>query len=89
MHAIGMFDHQGPLTLEGFEVAVVRDATAAAKVPESDGYRSAVVNFRFLANAVITTTEAAKLMAKADGRKRIAATGDGLRPFGNGSSPRR
>jgi hypothetical protein len=45
------------------------DSERTAKVPESDGYQSAVVNFRFLANAVITTTEAAELMAKADGRQ--------------------
>jgi hypothetical protein len=30
MHNIGMFDRKGALTTEGFEVAVVSDATAAA-----------------------------------------------------------
>lgn len=42
---------------QGFEVAVVKDATAAAKVPEGDGYESALVNFRFIANTVWTTQE--------------------------------
>ena len=43
---------------QGFEVAVVKDATAAAKVPEGDGYQAALTNFRFLANTVWTTDEA-------------------------------
>ena len=37
---------------QGFEVAVVKDATAGAKVPEGDGYASALVNYRMLANTV-------------------------------------
>ena len=36
---------------------VVQDATAAAKVPEGDGYAAALVNFRFTANAVRTTAQ--------------------------------
>jgi nicotinamidase-related amidase len=43
----------------GFEVAVVRDATAAAILPEGDGYLAALTNFRFIANALWSTTEAA------------------------------
>jgi nicotinamidase-related amidase len=43
---------------QGFEVAVVKDATAAAIVPEGDGYQAAVINYRFLANTVWTTDEA-------------------------------
>ena len=50
--------HMRELIEEGFEVAVVRDATAAAKVPEGDGYLAAIINFRFIANAVWTTEEA-------------------------------
>ena len=50
--------HLRELLEQGFEVAVVKDATAAAKVPEGDGYESAMVNFRFLANAVLSTEEA-------------------------------
>lgn len=36
---------------------MVKDATAAAKVEEGDGYDAAMVNFRFMANAVWTTDE--------------------------------
>jgi nicotinamidase-related amidase len=50
---------------QGFEVAVVKDATAAAIVEEGDGYQSALVNFRFLANAVWTTREALEAIAAA------------------------
>ena len=39
----------------GFEVLVVQDATAAAQTPELDGYKAALTNFRFLANAVRPT----------------------------------
>jgi nicotinamidase-related amidase len=49
--------HLRELLEQGFEVAVVKDATAAAKVPEGDGYEAAVTNYRFLANAVWTTEE--------------------------------
>ncbi len=50
--------HLRELLEQGFEVAVVKDATAAAKVPEGDGYLAALINFRFVANAVWTTDEA-------------------------------
>jgi biuret amidohydrolase len=44
---------------QGFEVGVVRDATAAARVPDvGDGYPGALVNYRFMANAVFSTDEA-------------------------------
>jgi len=49
--------HLRELLERGFEVAVVRDATAAAIVPEGNGYDAAMVNFRFIANAVWTTEE--------------------------------
>jgi nicotinamidase-related amidase len=45
------------LAEQGFQIAVVKDATAAAKVPEGNGYEAALVNFRFIANAVWTTDE--------------------------------
>ena len=45
---------------QGFEVAIVKDATAAFQLPEGDGYKSALVNFRFLANTVWTTKEAVR-----------------------------
>jgi nicotinamidase-related amidase len=63
--------HMRELLEEGFEVAVVKDATAAAKVPEGDGYQTALVNFRFIANAVWTTDEAVAKM----GRKQPAPVG--------------
>ena len=50
--------HMRELLEQGFEVAVVKDATAAAIVPEGDGYQSAVINYRFLANTVWITDEA-------------------------------
>ncbi|MEH6358881.1 MAG: cysteine hydrolase [Pseudomonadales bacterium] len=50
--------HLRELLEQGFEVAVVKDATAGAQVPEGDGYQAALVNFRYLANAVVTTKEA-------------------------------
>ena len=57
--------HLRELLEQGFEVAVVKDATAAAKVPEGDGYAAALVNFRFLANTVLSTDEAVKAIAQA------------------------
>ena len=59
--------HMRELLERGFEVAVVRDATAAAIVPEGDGYAAALVNFRFMANDVIDTKEAVTAMGKSQG----------------------
>ncbi len=50
--------HLRELLEQGFEVAVVTDATAAAQTPEIDGYAAALTNFRFLANATWTTAQA-------------------------------
>ncbi len=50
--------HMRELLEDGFEVAVVRDATAAAMLPEGDGYLAALINFRYMANAVWSTEEA-------------------------------
>ena len=52
--------HLRELLEQGFEVAVVKDATAGAKVPEGDGYLAAIINFRYIANAVWSTDEAVK-----------------------------
>lgn len=49
--------HLRELLERGFEVAVVKDATAGAIVPEGNGYEAALVNYRFIANAVWTTEE--------------------------------
>jgi nicotinamidase-related amidase len=50
--------HLHELLEMGYEVAVVRDATAAAMLPEGDGYLAALINFRYIANALWTTDEA-------------------------------
>lgn len=52
--------HLRELLEQGFEVAVVTDATAAAQVEEGDGYAAALVNFRFIANTTWTTQQAIK-----------------------------
>ena len=52
--------HMRELLEQGFEVAVVSDATAAAKIPDGDGYAAAMVNFRFMANDLVTTAEMVK-----------------------------
>ncbi len=36
--------------------------TAAAKLPEGDGYLAALINFRYVANALWSTEEAVSLM---------------------------
>jgi nicotinamidase-related amidase len=55
--------HMRELLEQGFEVAVVRDATAGAKHPEiGDGYQSALVNFGFMANEVLSTEEVVESM---------------------------
>ena len=54
----------------GFEVAVIRDATAGALNAEGDGYQAALINWRFLAHALWTTAEAVR---------RIEATAIGTR----------
>ena len=59
--------HLRELLERGFEVAVVSDGTAAAIVPEGDGYAAAMVNFRFMANDVINTEEAVAAIRKTSG----------------------
>ena len=49
--------HMRELLERGFEVAVVKDATAAAITPELNGYEAALTNFRFMANTIWTTAE--------------------------------
>jgi nicotinamidase-related amidase len=58
--------HMRELIEQGFEVAVVKDATAAAQVEEGDGYAAALVNFRYIANTVWTTDDAKQAI---EGRK--------------------
>lgn len=55
--------HLRELIEQGFEVAVVKDATAAPRHPQiGDGYQAALVNYGFIANAVLTTDDAVTAM---------------------------
>ena len=49
--------HMRELLEQGFEVEVVKDATAGAQLPGADTYAEAVINFRMMASAVPTTEE--------------------------------
>ncbi len=49
--------HLRELLENGFEVAVVKDATASAIVPGFDGNLAAEINYRFLSSHVYTTEE--------------------------------
>jgi nicotinamidase-related amidase len=50
--------HLRELLEQGFEVAVVKDATAAPKHPEwGYGYTAALINYAFLAHAVLRTDD--------------------------------
>ena len=56
--------HLRELLEQGFEVAVVKDATAGARHPElGDGYQAGLINFGYIANAVLTTDETVNAMA--------------------------
>ena len=56
--------HMRQLIEDGFELHVVKDATAAAQHDElGDGYAAAVVNFAFIASSVLTTDEAVTALA--------------------------
>lgn len=55
--------HLRELLEQGFEVAVVKDATAGPRHPKiGDGYQAALINYGFLANAVLTTDQAVAAM---------------------------
>jgi nicotinamidase-related amidase len=55
--------HLRELLEQGFEVFVVKDATAGALHPElGDGYQAALINYGYIANAVLTTDEAVTAM---------------------------
>lgn len=48
---------------QGFEVTVISDATAGPRHPEwGDGYKAAMVNYRFLAHSVLPTDEVVRLL---------------------------
>jgi nicotinamidase-related amidase len=50
--------HMRGLLEDGFEVAIVKDATAGAILPEMNAYEAALVNFRMMASHLYTTEEA-------------------------------
>jgi len=55
--------HLRELLEQGFEVAVVKDATAGPRDHTlGDGYKAAVVNYGYLAQAVLTTDDVVKAM---------------------------
>ena len=54
--------HLRELLEQGFEVVIVSNAAAGAKIPEGDGYAAALVNYRMLANAVWSTQEALQVI---------------------------
>jgi len=50
--------HLRQLLEDGFEVAVVKDATAEPRHPElGDGYQAALINYGYIASGVLTTAE--------------------------------
>jgi nicotinamidase-related amidase len=49
--------HMRDLIESGFDVAVVKDATAGAVLPNMNAYEAALVNFRMIASHVFTTKE--------------------------------
>ncbi|AXB80412.1 cysteine hydrolase (plasmid) [Novosphingobium sp. P6W] len=49
----------------GLEVIVVRDATAGSKIPEGDAYAAALLNFRWLANALWSTDDTVAALERA------------------------
>ncbi len=57
--------HLRELTEQGFEVSVVKDATAGAQLPGGDFYQAALLNFRMIASAVLTTDEAVGAIGQA------------------------
>ena len=54
--------HLRELLEQGFEVAVVRDATAGPTTPEGDGYLAALINYRYIANALWSTAQTVGLL---------------------------
>lgn len=53
-------NHMRDLIEAGFEIAMVRDAIAAGRNEEGDAYQAAMVNYRYMANAVWTTADTIK-----------------------------
>lgn len=56
--------HLRELLEQGFEVAVIKDATAGPRHPVwGDGYKAAMVNYQFLAHAVMATDDVINAMS--------------------------
>lgn len=56
--------HLRELLENGFEVSVVKDATAAAILPGLNGYEAALTNFRMISSHVFTTNEVVEEIKK-------------------------
>ena len=64
--------HFRDLLEQGFEVAMIRDAIGGTMNEEGDGVQAALVNFRFLAHALWTTSHTVELLAELRQSNRVA-----------------
>ena len=78
--------HLRELLEQGFEVAVVKDATAAAKLPDLDGYEAACTNYRMLSSRVYDTDEAVREIVEAAGSTDTSSPSELTRATGTGVS---
>lgn len=62
--------HMRELIEEGFEVAVVGDATASAKLPGLNGNQAAQTNFRMISSHVYTTEELINTLNNPQGKSK-------------------
>ncbi|MBE8612954.1 MULTISPECIES: cysteine hydrolase [Morganellaceae] len=56
--------HMREFIEQGFEVIVIKDATAGPKIPEGDGYLAALTNYRIIASDLWTTDKAVSELRK-------------------------
>lgn len=57
--------HMRELIEQGFEVVVIKDATAGPRIPEGDGYLAALTNYRIIANDLWTTKKTLTILTDA------------------------
>lgn len=57
--------HMRELIEQGFEVVVIKDATAGPRIPEGDGYLAALTNYRIIANDLWTTNKTLTILTDA------------------------
>ena len=69
--------HMRELVEQGFEVTVVKDATAGAKTPAGDSYQVALANFHYIASAVVTTEDAVAGLKRAFADQTVASKSNG------------